>query len=863
MKWIGWIMKHLCYSRYIFIIIFISSSLFATLTDKSAIIYYGKNISYSMVGIHDYIIVKSTNINIYSHGFNLYKNKIYARVDVNKYRESEYTLKSELEIDIEEKMEKGFVNFFFDADKIKDDEDELVEFIKTFKKRYPLSKLMLKSNFNLITRVSDSLDAILLESYMNKNIDQIESLGVDIIDVEFTKTLQDSKSKIIKKIKAKNMIPYLSTKKFNIYGKSSKNAIKREIFTLIDESKLDRMVQSAHEYGALPLEYMGYIQKIYDINKGLPNIDTMQHYAGVLIWGTHYSSPNLFIKWIKGLIKKKIKVVFMGDFGTEVDRFLLKQLDIEVFDPEETTNNKKRIIQRDKMIGFESEPSLNENSLYLEPNNAKPLYTYEDKYKLQSVPSAITEWGGYVMFESLMVEFNEENLWIIDPFQFFKEAFRLKTLLVPDTTTENGNRFLFTHIDGDGIMNRVESNPELFSGDIILEKILKPYKIPHSVSVIGAEIDADGLFPELSEHLKEIASNMYKLPNVESATHTFTHPFKWDKIINDSLDKKYRLKVKNYHFSLERELSQTLFEINRDLVPKDRLKAKTVFWSGNCMPQTNALEYIYKHNILNINGGYTVITNANPWLTNIAPIGLERDGYYQIYTGAQNENVYTNDWLGPFWGFKKVVQTFKLTNSPRRLKPIDVYYHLYSGSKTASINAVKYVLDWAIKQEVMPIYTSSYIPKAIDYFTVSMANEGKNWLIDGMRDLKTLRIEKEKASINFKKSKTVLGLKHFENHTYISLDNSIRHFITKTKKKSYLKKSYLISSNAKVSQHTFGKNRWKISFNGEVDLKLEFHITDSCQLHSIPKATHIIKKKKNIYLEYKDIKKAEIDVSCR
>ncbi len=859
-------MKHLCCSKFIFLAVFFVNSLFASLHDKSAIFYYGKNISYPMVGIHDYIVVKAKNTNTYSHGFNVYKNKIYAKVNVNKYIESEYTLTSELEIDIEEKIEQGFVNFLFDADKILDDQKELALFIEKFHKNHPTFKLMLHSDLKFMNSISPFVDVLLVEEYLKKDIKEIESLGLDIIDIEFEfeENLKKNSEKIIKKIKNKKMIPYITNKTFDIYGKSSKNAIKREIFTLINESKIDRMVQSPHQHGALPLEYMGYIQTLYDINKGLPDTNKMDRYAGVLIWlDINYSDSSKFIKWIKSLINRNIKVVFMGNFGVNIDKFLLKQLNIEIIDSDHTITSRKRIITQDEMIGFESEPSLNENSLYLVPKKAKPLYTYEDTHHLKSVPSAITQWGGYVMYESLMVEFNEENLWVIDPFKFFKEAFRLKTLLVPDTTTENGNRFLFTHIDGDGIMNYVESNPKLVSGDIILKEILKKYKIPHSVSVIGAEIDPAGLFPKLSERLINVAKEMYKLDNVEAVTHTFTHPFKWDKIVNNHLKKKYRLKVKHYDFSLEREITQSLDEINKDLVPPNRPKAKTVFWTGNCMPQINALELVYKNRFLNINGGDTFITNANPWLSNIAPIGLERGDYYQIYTGAQNENIYTHDWLGPFWGFKKVVQTFKLTNSPRRFKPIDIYYHLYSGSKIASLNALKYVFDWAIKQDVIPIYTSTYILKAMDYFTVSLANNKNSWLIDGMQNLRTVRLEEEKGSINFKKSTTALGLKHFENHTYISLDNNFKHFIKIDTKKSYQNKTYLISSNAKIEEYNYDRKNKKMVFKGEVDLKLYFHISKDCKIDSFPKEDRRVQDKRDLYLEYKNRKKVSIDVSCR
>ena len=81
-------MKHLCYSKIVFLLLFVSSILSASLSDKSAVFYYAKDISYPTVGIHDYIVVEPKNTNIYTHGFSLYNDKIYARVliDRSKYR---------------------------------------------------------------------------------------------------------------------------------------------------------------------------------------------------------------------------------------------------------------------------------------------------------------------------------------------------------------------------------------------------------------------------------------------------------------------------------------------------------------------------------------------------------------------------------------------------------------------------------------------------------------------------------------------------------------------------------------------------------------------------------------------------------
>jgi len=906
------------------LLIFLTTSLFGALKDKSAIVYYGENISYPMVGIHDYIIVQPELINVYSHGFNIYKEKMYAYVSINEIQESikEYQYVDEswvisenkewgskvLDIKnrdyqefifkrlIEPRMKDGFQNFFFDTldsyqlgTKTKKEREasrkELVHFLKEFHSRYPDAKLILNRGFDVIDEVHEGIEAVLFESYYNGlggdtgyttvsdgdrewldiYLDKIKDYGIDIISLEYVDAndVESKADEIVEKVKSRGMIPYVSHRELVIYGKSSKNPVKREVFTLIDESKDDRLLQLATKQGALVLEYLGYIQKVQNIQDGLPNIDKMRHFSGVILWmDSSKKKPKELIVWINQLIAIGMKIAFASSFSGLENGKYLKSLGIKV---SSHSKAKRKITYQDEIIPYEIEPTLANPSRRIKLKDVvKPLLVYQLANRKETTVAAITSWGGYAVNESFMIYMNDSDLWIINPFEFFQQALRLKPLIVPDVTTENGNRVLFTHIDGDGIMNRVEGDKEHFSGEVILNDILKPYQIPHSVSLIGAEIDPAGLYPELSERLMDIARDMYKLDNVEAVTHTFTHPFDWGKIINDNLDKKYRLKVPNYHFSLERELSQSIRDINENLLQKGKPLAKTVFWSGNCMPRKNALEHVYKNNLLNMNGGDTTITIDKPWLANIAPLGIERAGYYQIYTGAQNENVYTHDWLGPFWGFKRVVQTFKLTNSPRRFKPIDIYYHIYSGSKMASLKALKYAFDWAIKQEVIPIFTSEYIPKVMDFYTVSMARDGDDWLVDGMNDLHTVRIETEGASVDFSKSLSTLGIKHFENHTYVSLDTATKHYLTTTTTQNYKNSSYLVSSNAKNTSYNNGIKKKVMRFKGYVDLELEFHIADGCSINSRPRAKKIDKTDNFTKLFYrKGVKSATITIKCK
>ncbi len=920
-------MKHLCCSKYILLLLLFCSAAFGALSDKSAIVYYGKNISYPMVGIHDYIIVQPTHTNTTTHGFKVYKEKLYAYVSIgeidkgikefqkvkkewilghNKAWKS-YVLdltnpqyKQFLFHDIiEPQMQRGFKNFFFDTldsyqlvcktkEQKEKSEAALVDIIQTFHKRYPHSKLIINRGFEIIDKVHNAINAVLFESYyhgiggkdlsyknVNKNdrewldtyLKKIRHYKLDVICVDYLPLEQlNSKEAVrtIHKLQNKGFIPYIGTRDLNVYGKSSKNPIKREILTLIDESQHDRIFLSAHQHGALPLEYQGYIQKLYDISKHrLPSMEAMQRYAGVVIWfSKEYKEPEKLIEWILQLQKYNIKVAIVSSLPLPLNESLEK-LSIKVNPSNNTTLQKNKKIKKSPLIGYEIDPSLNDNDSFIDITQGEPLFSITNKADIRTTYAAFMPWGGFALSNGFMQEFGDDNLWVINPFKFFTQALHLKKIIVPDVTTEKGKRILFSHVDGDGIMNRVEWNPKLFSGNTLYSDIFTHYHIPISVSIIGAEVDDNGLYPKIAPQLQKIVKKIYKLPNIEPATHTFTHPFFWNKIHNGDLDPKYRLKPKGYHFSLENETKGMLDEINVKYLPKNKYpKAKTVFWSGDCAPTEMVLQYVYKNNLLNINGGDTYITNAHPWLSYIAPLGLERGEFYQVYTGAQNENIYTNEWLGPFWGFKKVVQTFKLTEKPRRLKPIDIYYHLYSGSKRASLNALHYVYDWALKQDVFPMFTSLYIPKVMDYYTVSMAQDKNKYFVAGMHNLKTLRFDTSSLFVDMNSSTNLLGFKREVHKTYIHLGKQNEAIIQFTQK-AHNYNGYLISTNATVLKSDFYKNGFRMELQSYLPIELELNIAKNCTLRATQGERSLTQEDDTISLKYKNKKRVQFNVICK
>jgi len=912
--------------RILSILVLIALSLFGNIHSKSAIVYYGDNISYSRVGIHDYIIVQPKHTDPNTHGFHLYNDKIYAYVSIGEVEENSLgfahikqewiaaqnkTWKSKV-LDIRKKeyqdfifkyqieplIKKGFKNFFFDTldsfhfytktlQEKQTAQKALANFINEFHKRYPDSKLIINRGFEIIDQIHNSITAVLFESYykglkgekldyenitdkdrkwLDIYLKKIKKYNIDIIALDYLPLEKwDKAPKVIHRLEQQGFIPYISTKELNLYGKTTKEAIKREILTLIDERRLDRTLLEAHQHGDTVLQYLGYKQHFHDISKNkFPSIQEVKNkYLGVIVWLQDYATnPLKLIKWLKQLHKNDIKIVFINNFGFPIKDRELNFLKIEIA---QKSLMRKRIQHQDPIVGYEIPPSLARSimQIYLKDPDATPLLSYENIDGSISTNGAITSWGGYLINNAYMLNVKKDNLWVTDPFAFFQRALRLPTLPVPDPTTQNGSRLFFTHVDGDGMVNKVEGAVDKISGEELYDQVLTKYKIPHSISVIGCEINPKyPLYPQYVHRARKAAQKIFALPNVEPASHTFTHPFFWAMIKDDNLPKEYRLKPNGYHFSLKNELFYPLQDIQQNLLPKNTTKkAQTIFWSGDCAPRLNALKFVYKHHILNINGGDTIITKTQPWLSLVAPFGLERSGYYQIYTGQQNENIYTHDWLGPYWGFKRVLETYELTDKPNRYKPIDIYYHIYSASKEASLKSLKFVFDSVLKQKnLFPIYTSEYIPKVQDMYDVSMANEGDEWLIAGMKDLKTLRLDGEKHFVDMEQSPTAIGITKHLTHYYISLDNNQTHYITLTQQKQHV--PFIVHANGYLQEYTKKENTISYRFKGYVDQQISLHVDKNCKVKTSPKAYKILKKG-NIYTYLFHSKEVKLSIRCK
>jgi hypothetical protein len=124
-----------------------------------------------------------------------------------------------------------------------------------------------------------------------------------------------------------------------------------------------------------------------------------------------------------------------------------------------------------------------------------------------------------------------------------KEALRLPDMLVPDTTTENGTRLMLSHIDGDGFESQAEWGGGRISATEMREKILMKYRVPVAVSIITGVTAPNGLYPRRSAEFEREARAIFSLPWIEAASHSFSHPFYWNRLNEGSKEYGYNLNI--------------------------------------------------------------------------------------------------------------------------------------------------------------------------------------------------------------------------------------------------------------------------------------------------------------------------------
>lgn len=610
--------------------------------------------------------------------------------------------------------------------------------------------------------------------------------------------------------------------------------VRREILAIFDgreEAKADST--RIHRFVEMPLNHLGFVVSYWDIANGPPPSERTSNILGVVTWMDRAQSPEFYV-WAQALVAHGARMVVLGEGGfSPVDRpppeaqLLFNAIGFRVLGPFANLTHLTRVVHRDHVIGFERplDPALPGYPIVSVIDNDVTshltLEHHEAGATFQSSVVLTGSRGGFAASEYIVyVEpVTQQTKWIVDPFAFFKSAFGAPSGPIPDVTTLSGRRIYFSHIDGDGWNNvsRISAfhDAGTISAEVVLRELIAPYPdLPVTVGVIGADIDSRYGHVEAA---RRAARALFELPQVEVATHSYTHPYRWPFFENydqrleaqptDAGDLRWSAAVRDglgylarrfapngavsrgekehshskgdpprayaqFPFDLDQEMRGAV-EAAQSLAPAGK-PARLYLWSGNADPFEEAIASTRKLGVRNMNGGDSRFDADFPSLTNVAavarPVGAER----QTYAVNSNDFLYITDGQGRDHGFLHLQATLAGTEEPRRLKPVNVYYHMYAGEVAAQLAAVRHNLDQARKSLLTPIPASQYPAIAEGFATTEiLAIDGSTWRIRNRGALQTVRFDDATGlALDLTRCTGVIGQNRKGSTLYVSLDEA-------------------------------------------------------------------------------------------
>lgn len=318
--------------------------------------------------------------------------------------------------------------------------------------------------------------------------------------------------------------------------------------------------------------------------------------------------------------------------------------------------------------------------------------------------------------------------------------------------------------------------------------------------------------------------NGRRLMSVHIDGDGFASPAKW--VGGGFAARELRDKILK-QFPIPTSLSLTKAEIAPDKVSRSYSKeliaiAQSLF----ALPWVESASYSFNR----INN--TAIDKHHPSITGIRPMGLALNEQQQVFAPIDADFYYMHDLAGPLYGFERVIETLQLTDKPRRFKPIGLYYHIYSASYPASLQALIKVYHWALAQSVMNVYSSDYIKKVLDFYQIVIAKHQGSWIIYSKGDLRELRIAKTQGYPDLIHSDNVIGFNEHEDARYIHLGPKRLSVLTYQLEKPV--EPYLVEANARVVAFSRHKKQLIIRFRGNMPLQFTLANVSQCSMVSKP-----------------------------
>lgn len=567
-------------------------------------------------------------------------------------------------------------------------------------------------------------------------------------------------------------------------------SLRREVILLVgSQTARDSQGESVHNAVETVLNHLGLVARYHDVERGLPEAGLSRRALGVisLVDGDRMPHARRYADWFAERLKSRQKVALLSGLGITQDSVTGEAV------PEETWKNVLQGLGMQVNLDFLGDPraiALAERhaATRFEDGWNEPIRIYRQAKSLDSRNTVfvtlkrqdtgetsdvgmVGPQGALVLHRDYLMHVNPVShrlRWKVDPFWLLSRTFDLDGKPRLDTTTVNGRRIFYAHIDGDGFANVAPKPGRPYAAEVVRDEVLAKTSLPTTVSVIAGEILG-------KPTLEAIARSIFRMPNVRAASHSSSHPHNWETgaiTTNSIADANEHAAAARYAtLSPTHEIDGSVNAI-ATLLPAGR-RVELMLWSGQTNPTEPFLQRTAALGIPNMNGGDAILNRHSPSYANLSPLGRQVGPYLQVYTSAANENLFSNLWTGPFDGQLAARDLFTFNGSPRRMAPVNIYYHFYAAERLGGLNALKTLYRWAESQPLAALHAAQYARIVEGFHGGSLTRLAPDtWRISGTGPLRTVRFDDESRMPDLARSTGVAGFTHANGALYVHLTAS-------------------------------------------------------------------------------------------
>ena len=493
--------------------------------------------------------------------------------------------------------------------------------------------------------------------------------------------------------------------------------VKREILALYDGAREGSPdATRIHRFAEMPLNHLGYILRFHDVRDTLPDPADMTSYRGVLTWFVGaVPNPGRYLAWAVQISRLDLHYVILGDVGADVSPANL-QLINRFLGALGLRHSGDFITPTLGSRVIRNDPEL--TGFECKPDPVLPAYpvieVVDRKVQVALTLEAAIHEG---RLQSNLVTLGDKGGYAAFNYEFCHQRAPLH--------------------QGKWLLNPFAFFQNAFGAE--------PFPIPDTTTLSGRRLYFSQLHSEGWSNQSQI----------ETYRHSETIAA---EIVQLELIELFP----------DMPVTLDLRESDLEAIPRSAARARSIAQRILALPQ---VERPGRHGVGTILSRFDA---RYPSISSLVALASNAEKTV-FYTLAGDESAYVGQGEWASIGFHSLKQTFDNTESPRRLKGVNLNYHAYAGRHPALLQAVKGHLETARKSPLAPIPTSRYAEIVTGFFSAVIERTGDmTWQIRNRGALQTVRFDAGDAvQADLAASIGVIGQTRHGGALYVAFDESI------------------------------------------------------------------------------------------